>query len=167
MEAVGGRDGAAAESGAAAASDYGNAGGVGEGHYAADFVGVGRQDDGAGHRAVNGTVVLIDEQVLAVVDDIIVADDGADLGQEVVGWHTGYLRRRGRRRGRRGLSSGRGGEGEDDASVRVVAVVGEADEDLVGLMEFGAELVDDVSEAVVAGGHFGAEFVVFADHFGA
>ena len=81
LEAVGRRDGAAAEAGAAASADNRDAGLVGQRHNLAYFLGVRRQNDRSRHRAVNGAVVFVHQQVFAVIDYIIITNDGSDFSQ--------------------------------------------------------------------------------------
>ena len=82
-------DGAAAESGAGSARDDGDLVTGRDPDAAGDFLGaVGERDDG-GQGAVNGAVVLEDDEVFGLVQDVLVADDGLKLlyyGSEVHGF---------------------------------------------------------------------------------
>ncbi len=76
------RDGAAGEAGAGAAGGDGHPMSAGNAHHFRHLVGVIGEDDGLGQAALDGCVVLVDDEVLGGVEDALPAYGAAEVADQ-------------------------------------------------------------------------------------
>ena len=84
-----GRDGAAAEAGAGATGHYRQVEAADYLHHLRHLLGGGRQDYGLGEAALDGGVVLVDQEVFGRVQDVLLPDDGLELADQLAVGHGG------------------------------------------------------------------------------